>query len=36
MKVKFGLTLVNVIILAAVIFMVVGFEAEGGESILTQ
>jgi hypothetical protein len=36
MKVKFGLTLINVIILAAVIFMVVGFEAEGGESILTQ
>ena len=36
MKVKFGLTLVNVIILTAVIFMAVGFEAEGEESILTQ
>ncbi len=36
MKVKFGLTLINVIILAAVILMVVGVEAEGGESILTQ
>jgi len=36
MKVKFGLTLLNAIILTAVIFMVVGFEAEGEESILTQ
>ncbi len=36
MKVKFGLTFVSVIILAAITFMAVGFEAESGESILTQ
>jgi len=36
MKVKFVLTLVSVTILAAVTFIAVGFEAEGGESILTR
>lgn len=36
MKVKFVLTLVSVFILAAVTFIAVGFEAEGGESILTR
>ncbi len=36
MRLKFGLTFAIVIILAAVTFIVVGFEAESGESILTQ
>ena len=36
MKVKIGLTFVSIIILAAVTFMVVRFEAEAGESIFTQ
>ena len=36
MNVKFRFTLVSLIILAAVTFMAVGFEAEGEESILTQ
>ena len=36
MKVKFGLTLSNVIILAVATFLVVGFSAESEESILTQ
>jgi hypothetical protein len=36
MNVKFRFTLVSLIILAAVTFLAVGFEAEGEESILTQ
>jgi len=36
MNVKFRFTLVSLIILAAVTFMAVGFEAEGEESILTR
>ena len=36
MNVKFRFTLESLIILAAVTFMAVGFEAEGEESILTK
>ena len=36
MKVKFKLTFISIIILAAFTFMIVGFQAESEESILTQ